>query len=372
MQSIAANDNRSWVFWAEIHGFNQYDCWHHSRVGPGRGTEFTYDLFLPWHRAYLTSFDHIARDQNPAAILPWWDWTSTAAHARGLPASYTGPEVNGQPNPLASGPTPDMPDDPARRTRRFPGDPADLPSMTDARPELGLNLSINEILALSQFADFTSHLQNVHDYIHGWTGGADANGVGGDMGVVPTSAFRPRLLGPSRHHRSSVVFVAAQVGHQQRPAGLSRQDARSVPLHRPETFDFLGFTHCCGKALNGGFLLKRITIKKRLRAKLQKVKEELMRRRHQPIPEQGHWLASVVRGHRAYYAVPGNYRAIETFRSEVSRHWLRALRRRSQRDRLSWERMKRLEARWLPPARIVHPWPEQRFDVRTRGKSPVR
>jgi RNA-directed DNA polymerase len=143
-------------------------------------------------------------------------------------------------------------------------------------------------------------------------------------------------------------------------------------LGRPETFDFLGFTHCCGNALNGGFLLKRITIKKRLRAKLQKVKEELKRRRHQPIPEQGHWLASVVRGHCAYYAVPGNYRAIETFRSEVSRHWLRALRRRSQRDRLSWERMKRLEARWLPPARIVHPWPEQRFDVRTRGKSPVR
>jgi RNA-directed DNA polymerase len=143
-------------------------------------------------------------------------------------------------------------------------------------------------------------------------------------------------------------------------------------LGRPETFDFLGFTHCCGNALNGGFLLKRITIKKRLRAKLQKVKEELLRRRHQPIPEQGHWLASVVRGHCAYYAVPGNYRAIETFRSEVSRHWLRALRRRSQRDRLSWERMRRLEARWLPPARIVHPWPEQRFDVRTRGKSPVR
>jgi RNA-directed DNA polymerase len=143
-------------------------------------------------------------------------------------------------------------------------------------------------------------------------------------------------------------------------------------LGRPETFDFLGFTHCCGEALNGGFLLKRITIKKRLRAKLQKVKEELKRRQHQPIPEQGHWLASVVRGHCAYYAVPGNYRAIETFRSEVTRHWLQALRRRSQRDRLSWERMKRLEARWLPPARIVHPWPEQRFDVRTRGKSPVR
>jgi tyrosinase len=191
LQTIAANDNRSWVFWAELHGFNQYDCWHHSRVGPGRGTEFSYDLFLPWHRAYLTSFDHIAREQNPAAILSWWDWTSTAAHDHGLPASYTDPEVNGQPNPLASGPTPDMPDDPARRTRRFPGDPSELPSMTQARPELGLNLSINDILALPQFADFTSQLQNVHDYIHGWTGGTGPDGVGGDMGVVATSAFDP-------------------------------------------------------------------------------------------------------------------------------------------------------------------------------------
>jgi RNA-directed DNA polymerase len=143
-------------------------------------------------------------------------------------------------------------------------------------------------------------------------------------------------------------------------------------LGRPETFDFLGLTHCCGKARNGGFLLKRITIKKRLRAKLREVKEELLRRRHQPIPEQGQWLASVVRGHCAYYAVPGNYRAIETFRSEASRHWYKALRRRSQNASLTWERMGRLEARWLPPARITHPWPEQRFDVRTQGRSPVR
>ena len=143
-------------------------------------------------------------------------------------------------------------------------------------------------------------------------------------------------------------------------------------LGRPETFDFLGFTHCCGKARNGGFLLKRITIKKRLRAKLREVKAELMRRRHHPVPEQGQWLASVVRGHCAYYAVPGNYRAIETFRSQASRHWYKALRRRSHRSRLTWERMKRLEAQWLPAARVVHPWPEQRFDVRTQGKSPVR
>ena len=143
-------------------------------------------------------------------------------------------------------------------------------------------------------------------------------------------------------------------------------------LGHPDTFDFLGFTHCCGKARNGRFLLKRITIKKRLRAKLRKVKEDLKRRRHLPVPEQGQWLGSVVQGHCAYYAVPGNYRAIETFRSEATRYWYRALRRRSHYTSLTWERMSRLEARWLPPARIMHPWPEQRFDVRTQGRSPVR
>jgi RNA-directed DNA polymerase len=76
-------------------------------------------------------------------------------------------------------------------------------------------------------------------------------------------------------------------------------------LGRPETFDFLGFTHCCAKNKRGGFMLRRTTIKKRMAAKLREVKADLMRRRHLPIPEQGRWLASVVRGHLAYYAVPG-------------------------------------------------------------------
>ena len=109
-----------------------------------------------------------------------------------------------------------------------------------------------------------------------------------------------------------------------------------------------------------------------MRAKLKQVKDQLMQRRHLPIPEQGQWLGSVVRGHLAYYAVPGNIRAANTFRIQVSRHWLHALRRRSQRHRLPWERMNRLVARWLPPVHIVHPYPEVRFDVRTLGRSPVR
>jgi len=141
---------------------------------------------------------------------------------------------------------------------------------------------------------------------------------------------------------------------------------------RPETFDFLGFTHICGKGKNGSFWLRRITISKRMRAKLKQVKDQLRRRRHLPIPEQGRWLASVVRGHLAYYAVPGNSRAISAFHRQAGRLWLRALRRRSQRHRLTWKRMERLTTRWLPPARILHPYPEVRFDVRTRGRSPVR
>jgi group II intron reverse transcriptase/maturase len=143
-------------------------------------------------------------------------------------------------------------------------------------------------------------------------------------------------------------------------------------LGKPETFDFLGFTHVCAKTRWGRFQLKRRTMRLRMRAKLSAVNTELRRRRHDPIPEQGRWLGSVVRGHTQYYAVPGNGDAVASFRTQVTRHWRRWLRRRSQRTRMNWRRMSRLVTRWLPYARIQHPWPEKRFDVRTRGKSPVR
>jgi RNA-directed DNA polymerase len=147
---------------------------------------------------------------------------------------------------------------------------------------------------------------------------------------------------------------------------------RARGLGKPQTFDFLGLTHVCGKDRKGRFALRRRTCRKRSRAKLRVVKDELKRRRHLPIPEQGQWLGRVVQGHYNYYAVPGNIAALEAFRQQVTRHWYRALRRRSQRSRLTWERMQRLEARWLPPARILHPWPNARFDARTRARSPVR
>jgi RNA-directed DNA polymerase len=142
-------------------------------------------------------------------------------------------------------------------------------------------------------------------------------------------------------------------------------------LGKPETFTFLGFTHICARTRNDRFKLKRVTDSRRMRAKLREVKTELKRRRHLPIPEQGRWLASVLRGHCNYYAVPDNIKAINAFRHQITRHWHKALRRRSQRDRLTWARMRRLVERWLPNARILHPWPDARFDARIQGKSPV-
>jgi RNA-directed DNA polymerase len=132
-------------------------------------------------------------------------------------------------------------------------------------------------------------------------------------------------------------------------------------LGKPETFDFLGFTHICAKPRNGRFWLKRITISKRMRAKLKAVKDQLRQRMHEPIPEQGRWLGSVVRGHMAYYGVPGNLKAVAAFRDQVVRHWLKTLRRRSQKTRTDWARMHRITTRWLPPARVMHPFPQTRF-----------
>ena len=144
-------------------------------------------------------------------------------------------------------------------------------------------------------------------------------------------------------------------------------------LGKPETFRFLGFTHVCGKTRKSGrFKLRRITDSKRVRTKLHVLKDEMRRRMHLPIPEQGRWLASVLRGHYNYYAVPDNIEALSAFRKGIIQHWLKSLRRRSQRSRLTWKRIGRLADRWLPQPRILHPWPEQRFAAITQGRSPVR
>jgi RNA-directed DNA polymerase len=130
---------------------------------------------------------------------------------------------------------------------------------------------------------------------------------------------------------------------------------------KPETFDFLGFTHICARSKNGRFWVRRITISKRMRAKLKEVTLQLRRRRYQPIPVQGRWLASVLRGHMAYYAVPGNTDAVGAFRTQLTGRWYKALRRRSQKTGINWTRMNRIQKRWLPPARMMHPFPEARF-----------
>jgi len=143
------------------------------------------------------------------------------------------------------------------------------------------------------------------------------------------------------------------------------RDRAARGLGKPETFDFLGFTHICAKSRNGQFWVKRITISKRMRAKLREVYDQLKRRRHEPVPVQGLWLRSVVQGHLVYYAVPGNSDAVSAFRHQVIWLWLKALRRRSQRSRLTWARMSRLAARWLPTSEVKHPFPNVRFAART-------
>ncbi len=135
---------------------------------------------------------------------------------------------------------------------------------------------------------------------------------------------------------------------------------------KPETFNFLGFTHICGKKRsNGRFTVLRQTIRKRLQAKLSEVKAELRRRMHDPIPEVGKWLRSVVGGHIRYYGVPMNSQALHLFRFQVGWLWHRALSRRSQNGRVLWDRMRRLIQRWLPAARVCHPYPLRRLGVIT-------
>jgi group II intron reverse transcriptase/maturase len=135
-------------------------------------------------------------------------------------------------------------------------------------------------------------------------------------------------------------------------------------LGKPETFDFLGFTHICGRSHRGDFQLMRKSRRARVQARLHEIKAQLRRRMHLPIPEQGRWLKQVVTGFFAYHAVPTNSRATEAFRYHVADLWRRSLRRRSQKDRTTWERATKITDAWLPKPRVLHPWPKQRFAVK--------
>ena len=136
-------------------------------------------------------------------------------------------------------------------------------------------------------------------------------------------------------------------------------------LGKPETFNFLGFTFICGRSMRGNkFQIHRRTRRDRMRAKLKEIKEELRKRMHQPIPEQGRWLRQVVAGYFNYHAVPTNSAALAAFRNHATNHWRRSLARRSQKGWVTWARMTRLVNDWLPKPKILHPWPEKRFAVR--------
>jgi RNA-directed DNA polymerase len=133
---------------------------------------------------------------------------------------------------------------------------------------------------------------------------------------------------------------------------------------KPQTFDFLGFTHICGTAKKTGyFVVRRQTIKKRMRAKLQATKAELRARMHDRLANTGKWLQSVVRGYYQYHAVPGNTASLGTFRMRLMRLWRHVIRRRGQKHRPGWKRLGKLFDRWLPRPRVLHPYPDVRFDA---------
>ena len=130
---------------------------------------------------------------------------------------------------------------------------------------------------------------------------------------------------------------------------------------KPETFDFLGFTHISGKNRKGTYTVRRMTIRKRMRAKLQQIKLQLRKRMHDPVAQTGAWLRSVVQGYFNYYAVPGNFDSLNAFRTQVSRFWHWTLLRRSQKRQFNWVKMRKQIEYWIPKPRVLHPYPETRF-----------
>ena len=172
--------------------------------------------------------------------------------------------------------------------------------------------------------------------------------------VFPTKNLQPRTAqGVCLSRKSDNVGRFAVANRNERGEG------------KPGTFNFLGFTHICGQTRKTGkFLLLRKTIHQRLSTKMSALKEELRRRKHLSVAELGKWLRSVVQGYFNYYAVPGNLASLRSFRLQVIRRWMRALRRRSQKSRMTWPRLVAIADRSLPKASILHPYPNLRFDAK--------
>jgi RNA-directed DNA polymerase len=189
-----------------------------------------------------------------------------------------------------------------------------------------------------------------------------------------------------QHHHEAVAFQQAlevrlaqfglslhpQKTHLLRFGRFAIRDAQVAGEGKPGSFDFLGFTHLCSHNSLNKFTIRRRTMRKRRVAQLKRIRGELRRRLHDPIARTGAWLQRVVRGHINYYGVPLNSQTVAGFCHEVRKSWYRSLCRRSQRKRLDWQRFGRIAAYWLPPPRVVHPYPQQRFDAKTRGRSRMR
>jgi RNA-directed DNA polymerase len=154
-----------------------------------------------------------------------------------------------------------------------------------------------------------------------------------------------------------------------REAWRNRKRAGQAKL---ETFTFLGFTHHCGENSKGYFQVWRETAGKRMRAKLQQIKQELCTRMHEPVTATGKWLKRVVLGYYQYHAVPGNLRQLGRFRWRLAQMWRYVLRRRSQKSRVTWREIGPIFERWIPCPRTLHPYPNVRFDARIRGRSRMR
>jgi hypothetical protein len=158
--------------------------------------------------------------------------------------------------------------------------------------------------------------------------------------------------------------VASGENAVDRVRAVRRLEPEGAGTGKPETFDFLGFTHICGKNPKTGYYeVRRKTVGKRLAKKLQEIKQQLRRRMHEPPAQTGEWLRSVVQGYFNYHAIPGNRRRLCAFRSGVVRPWRGMLARRSQKARLRWARMRQLIRCYIPTARLVHPFPSVRFDA---------
>ena len=181
-----------------------------------------------------------------------------------------------------------------------------------------------------------------------------------------------------QHHGDAVAFRAMLEGrladfglslhpHKTRLLRFGRfaiQNARAAGQGKPESFDFLGFTHLCSFTSLGKFTIRRKTMRKRRTAQLKRIRQELRRRLHDPITRTGAWLRRVVQGHINYYGVPFNSAEVSAFCYRVTRSWYRVLFRRSQRKRMNWRRFRRIVHYWLPSPRVVHPYPEKRFEAK--------